>query len=140
MLDELREDDTNGDFHNKWGFRVAVVSGLTSVACHLASAVITSVKKMIVLLTRAVDVLGAAEVVLAALATARDRLPATYMGRVKLAHAKFGSTMLARNQSKTNMTRQLPLSVTILVSTTSQKVASMFALSSTVSVNRYSGS
>jgi hypothetical protein len=76
MLEELRDNATNGDFHNKWGFGVAV------------------------LLTGAVDVLGAAEVVLAALETAHNRLSETYTAGVKLAYAKFGSTMLARNQYK----------------------------------------
>jgi hypothetical protein len=66
----------------------------------LASARSTTVEKLIVLLTGAVDVLGAATVVLAALATARDRLSATYTAQVKLVHAKFGSTMLAKTNQK----------------------------------------
>jgi hypothetical protein len=78
MLEELRDDAANGDFHNKWGLRVAVVLDVTGVACRLASAVITSVDKSIVLLTGAVDVLGAAEVILDALAIARDHLSVTY--------------------------------------------------------------
>jgi hypothetical protein len=94
-------DAVNGDFHNKWGFRVAVVPGVTGVACRLASVRSKSVEKLIILQTGVVDVLGASVVAvaaLAALATARDRSSATYTAQVKFAHAKFGSTMLAQNQ------------------------------------------
>jgi hypothetical protein len=70
-----------------------------------------------------VDLIRASVVDLVALATALDRLSATYNARVKLDHAKFGSTMLAKNQSKTNMTRRMSMSVTFVVSTTRRNVA-----------------
>jgi hypothetical protein len=38
MLEELRDDAANGDFHNKWGFRVVVIMGVTGVAWRLTSA------------------------------------------------------------------------------------------------------
>jgi hypothetical protein len=85
-------------------------------------------------------VFGAAVAVLAALATYCAHLSATYTARVKLAHAKVGATMLAKNQSKTKMTRQMSMSETICVSTMSQKVASTFALSSAISIKRSSRS
>jgi hypothetical protein len=140
MLEELRDDAANGDFHNKWGSRVAVVQDVTGIAWRLVSAVSTSVEKSLVLLTGVVEVLGAAAVVLAALSTAREHLSGTCTARVKLAHAKFGSTMFARNQLKKNMTRQMSISVTIFVLTTSQKVASTLALSSAISVKSSSRS
>jgi hypothetical protein len=79
MLEELREDASNGDFHNKLGFRVAVVPGVTGVAWRVASAVSTSVEKSIVLLTGVVEVLGAVAVVLAALETSHECLSVTYI-------------------------------------------------------------
>jgi hypothetical protein len=139
-LEFMKLDAANGDFHKKWGFRVAVVRGVTGVACLLASFRSTSVEKLILLHTGAVDVLGASVVALASLATARDRLSATYTARVKLAHAKYGSTMFAKKQSKTKMTQRMSISVTIVVSTTRREVDSTFVLSSAITVKRSSRS
>jgi hypothetical protein len=140
MLDKFQEDAANGDFNNMRGFRVTGVPGVTGVACRLASAVSTSVKKTIVLLMGAVDVFGVAVAVLAALVKAHNRLSATYTARVQLAHAKCVSKMLAKKQSKTKMTRRMSMSENMRVSTLSQKVDSTLVLLSAIYINRSSRS
>jgi hypothetical protein len=103
MLELLWVADANGDFHNKWGLRVAVVLGVTGVVYRLESSASASVKKMIVLVTGALYVLLAVAVVVAALVIACECLSEIYAPQVKLDQAKLGSTMLSINQSKTNM-------------------------------------
>jgi hypothetical protein len=71
------EFTAKGDFQILFGFNVATLPGTAGVACRVASAVRTSVEKLIELLARAFDVVMVVGVVGACFMTALARFSET---------------------------------------------------------------